>query len=379
MAEDLARPLVDGLGVPAGLGLGAFIFASGFYGERESMFLLGRTSQALKGSAWVATKIVLSSIAVLVQMQLVAGVSAPLGFSAVENPYSPENGDYFTEGSQQSATVSDTLRRAVSANWRGAAAAGYQTSTQTLASCAQTLADNDAAMANLVDAQAKTVSHTQFNLGMFQDSLIIVLYVVYKLELSPDPGRHMIALAIALGVCPPFVVAGAGELSNCLENSVDAADQATDIDYSTVATAVRKVTADCVAALSGLTPQPPAPPAPSTLAWTGDAALQRIASSMPSDPAPGVAADSPQAAAPPVWERPFMPAPAVPGAAQRVAPPAEQAGRPARPAVPVLPVRVREVQDPEARPADSESERAPLDVAAATAEQEPPQAALAGR
>ncbi|MBY0442345.1 MAG: hypothetical protein K2Q25_09455, partial [Mycobacteriaceae bacterium] len=337
MAEDLDGDLTTGFTVPAA-------FVVGFLWLVRKM---GSEADVYRGYKITPAKFfTICSIGLLAIMQEFVGVSAPFGFSAIGNPYSPENGDYFTDGAQQATRIDALLLQAAALSWHGGAASGYDMATQTLLEQVQTLADNDATMAKLVNEHARHVSQTQFNLGMLQDSLVVLFIAVAIIERlgSYEEAILFFTYSLALVLCPPFVAAGGGQLAYCRGNSLVAADQANHVDYRAVAAAARKVTADSAAALSGLASGPAGSTAvvggatvAATPSWASAAGPRHTAPAVSTDSAPDFEGDAPPVAASVARDVPFIPVSASSGRSAQVfggsVSSGDRAGQQGRPAV----------------------------------------------
>lgn len=184
--------------------------------------------------------LVCASIAALISMQEFAGWNVPFGFSAIDTPMSPEQGDFFGDGSSSFADVQALLAQAGPAGWQGVAAVSVDMTTKTLMACAQKVVDADVELERLVKQHAAAVSRTQFNLGMFQDALVLVLARVFMWECA---GRVWEGWVFALATCPPLLGAGGGQLWDCYRHSHRIAGAANEIHYVTPATSARPVMA----------------------------------------------------------------------------------------------------------------------------------------
>lgn len=277
------------------------------------------------------------------------------------------------------------LKGAMSASWRGDAAGGYSAATEVLMAQAQTMAENDDTMTLLVNNHAKHVSRTQLNIGIFQDTLVVIFLIIRALEVVAStkglPGLIEVAYAVALLTCPPFVGAGAGEFASCLAKSIDAADQATEVDYSAVALAARQVIEHYSVAVFAET---------STLESPPDGVRGSQPERTPFSALNDREIDASDVGVTSALEVPYFPASTTASGAQGRSAPGPPANLPGgsptpgsyvnqqRPLIPsTQAVRSGDLKDSEGRPATSAGERAPADVTAAGYDPTLPQASPA--
>lgn len=122
--------------------------------------------------------IVLYAIALNMLFQELAGSVGSFGGSTTnESPPQPEQGDYFTTGSQKFDDVHASLQTASAKGWRGAAADDHAAARNTLVAQAERMGYLDDQMAQGVKGHSDSVAETQSHLWYELAGLVVVLGV----------------------------------------------------------------------------------------------------------------------------------------------------------------------------------------------------------
>jgi len=225
-----------------------------------------------KTPLWSPVTLLLTTLAVTVAGQQLAGLSAPLGFSAMEGSSipGPYDGECFETGSGDFTTVYNTLESAqaygANSGWTGNTETWYETQAAALTQIAQTMASNDSDMHNLIQQHASVVSQVQEGYGGIEDTLLVAIAAVFAIQerakalmalglVDPEAmisaGKLIeVAWKIAKPVSAGAVLAGMSLLSWCAGSAGDVAHQVGNIDYATMASQANAVYSALSAAMT---------------------------------------------------------------------------------------------------------------------------------
>lgn len=203
------------------------------YLGRKAGISSGRIDKALNtaGEKLKGASIIMTTLAIVDVLELTTGFGPP------------DDGDELRASSQQFTTVHAQLRSAVpDEHWQGSASGAYADLDTALQNIAQTMADLDLELADLVKDQSEWVTHMRLGFGILKDLLIAAFFIELAIRtFVPPPANLAAALTFAIAVCVTAMVAATGFLTTLLTFSILNGQKAQNLttQYQELATAAK--------------------------------------------------------------------------------------------------------------------------------------------